>query len=553
MSGKNKSEKTPPIKVEDQTAINEASEPVNTAPEENYNEIDEPKHEKTEEASLMLSTSEEASPKKNSSKKTTSKKGSYKKSSADKSSTKEKSLEEDSHMSIISQESSPETRTPKDYSSVDGSTKDDPLESSSKGDSPKKISSKKRSFKNTAPKEGSHEDSSTVEGLPKEESPKASSPEQDSPEDNTEGAGGNKLFSFKFTRNNVLQILRYICIVGFVIFSGLFINETVIQPYRTKKVIDYTRDLYHRPEEETKEEATPIPTESPVQKETEASPSPAPTVTEAPSPTPTPDPNRDEQGRLLQFQELLEKNEDTKGWITIPGTNIDYVVVQSGKEDPEFYLFKGFDKEYNKAGTLFLDHQSSVENKTRNLVIHGHNMVSTKEKMFRKILSYKNDIDFYREHPIIYFDTIYETGTWKIFAVFITPPDPTAEDFFEFRKSTFKDSSEFLNFVYQIRIRSLINVDSVDINENDELLTLSTCSYEVNDDYRTVLVARKVREGEDITVDTKSAKMNKTPYFAKDYRKKYGKNIPDVAATFEEALEKGQIKWYNPPQEKQEE
>lgn len=221
--------------------------------------------------------------------------------------------------------------------------------------------------------------------------------------------------------------------------------------------------------------------------------------------------------------------------------------MQSGKDNPEFYLDKGFDKEYSKAGSLFLDINTPVEIENyQNLVIHGHNMVTTKEKMFHNILNYKKNIDYYRKHPIVQFDTIYQTGTWKVFAIFITPPNPATEDFFEFRKSTFKNASDFLNFVYQIRIRSLINVDAVDINENDQLLMLSTCSYEVNDDYRSILVARKVREGEDTAVDVDSAKKNKSPFFAKDYRELNNIEAPDVAATFEEALEKGQISWYKP-------
>ncbi len=353
------------------------------------------------------------------------------------------------------------------------------------------------------------------------------------------------VFGIALTRNRVLRLFRLLCIIGFFIFLGLFLNETVIQPYRSEKDIDLTRDLYHRPEEENimipSTAPTPLPTSAPLA--TEATPTPTP---KNEMPSPTPDPNRDDQGRLLQFTELLEKNEDTKGWITIPDTKLDYVVVQSDKEDPEYYLFRGFDKNYSKAGTLFMDLRSSVEEPTQNLVIHGHNMVSTKEKMFHKLLDYKKNIKFYREHPLIQFDTIYHTGTWKIFAVFITPPDPAEDYFFEFRKSSFQDASEFLNFVYQIRIRSLIQVDAVDINENDQLLTLSTCSYEVNDDYRTIVVARKVREGEDISVDVEGARMNQQPYYAADYRKKYGKEIPNVADSFEEALKKGQITWYSP-------
>ncbi|MBH1940923.1 class B sortase [Mobilitalea sibirica] len=297
---------------------------------------------------------------------------------------------------------------------------------------------------------------------------------------------------------------------------------------------------------------TPTPTPSPT-----PSPSPTPTIAPTPTatptpssiPTPTPIPKRDKEGRLLKFKDLLAKNKDVKGWIKISGTNIDYPVMQPGANDPDYYLHKGFDKKYSKAGSLYLDHRSSVEENTQNYVIYGHNMISTPEKMFHYLKYYKLKLSYYRKHPVITFDTLYHQGKWKIFAVFITTPDAKKDYFFDYRKSTFKNSSEFLNFVYQIRIRSLINIDAVDVNENDQLLTLSTCSYEVNDNYRTVVVARKVREGETTDVKVNSVSFNKKPLYADDYYKRYGGKAPKLPATFEKALEKGQIKWYKPPKE----
>jgi sortase B len=342
----------------------------------------------------------------------------------------------------------------------------------------------------------------------------------------------------KKTRINLYKIVRIICIIGFFVFTALFINEVLIQPYRIKKSIEATRELYNRPSESPV--VTAVPTEAVT---TTAEPTPAIAA------TPTPDPNRDEQGRLLQFADLLAANMDVKGWITIDDTNIDYVVTQPGSDKPDdYYLDKDIYGEYSKAGTLYLDPLSSIEAGTQNLIIHGHNMVSTKEKMFHYLLQYKNeDLEYYKKHPLIKFDTIYNTGEWKIFAVFITPGNADSKDFFDYRKSTFQDASDFLNFVYQLRIRSIISIDSVDINENDQLLTLSTCSYEL-DNYRTVIVARKVREGEDVSVNVESSTYNtkdQALYPSKYYYYKGGK-APEFAATFEEALENGQINWYKP-------
>lgn len=339
------------------------------------------------------------------------------------------------------------------------------------------------------------------------------------------------------SKKNISKILQIVCLIGFLVFTGLFINEVVIQPIRIKNSIDLTRDLYHKPTE------APIATTAPV---VTAAVTP---VTEA---TPTPDPNRDSQGRLLQFEDLLETNGDVKGWITIPDTNIDYVVTQSSdKDNPDYYLDKDIKGEYSKAGTLYIDPRSSVEDNTKNLVIHGHNMVSTKEKMFHYLLEYTEEetgVSYYKEHPVINFDTIYDTAKWKIFAVVVTNGSSEKEPLYEYRTSAFKDNSAFMNFVYQIRIRSVLNLDMVDVNENDELLTLSTCSYEL-DNYRTVIFARKIREGEDPSVEVEKAAKNETPLYPESYYYRKGGKAPEVAATFEEALETGEIKWYTAPTE----
>lgn len=74
-------------------------------------------------------------------------------------------------------------------------------------------------------------------------------------------------------------------------------------------------------------------------------------------------------------------------------------------------------------------------------------------------------------------------------------------DFFNYMISDFENDKDFMNYVYNVRVRSLFNCP-VDVNEDDELVTLSTCSYEFTN-FRTVIVARKVRAGESTKVDVK--------------------------------------------------
>ena len=161
--------------------------------------------------------------------------------------------------------------------------------------------------------------------------------------------------------------------------------------------------------------------------------------------------------------------------------------------------------------------------------------------MFHSLLEYKKT-SYYKEHPVISFDTLYSTGLWKVFAVFISNGSDDKEPLFDYRKATFNDSSDFLNFVYQIRIRSLLNTE-VDIQADDQILCLSTCSYEV-DNYRTVVVARKVRPGEASTVKVEEAEQNPAPLFPASYYYRYGGEAPALSKTFEEAYANGEISWY---------
>lgn len=324
---------------------------------------------------------------------------------------------------------------------------------------------------------------------------------------------------FKLKLNHILTALA---IILFIFSSSLLINEYIIKPIKSNAAIEESKELYH-----PINEATATPTNAmttPDEKEQMGK-------TEEIS-------DRDEAGRLKEFSSLLDLNEDVKGWIKIPDTNIDYPVLQSRADDPEYYLTRNIKKETDKMGSIFIDVNSSVEDKSKNLVIHGHNMTST-DNMFHYLLKY-DDIAYYKAHPIIQMDTIYEKGMWKIISVFKANANIT-EDFFNYTKSTFQDDASYLTFIYELRARSLYNLP-VDINEDDSIITLSTCSYEL-DNYRTVIVARKIREGEADTVDVEQAAKNPSILYPANWYGVYGGKAPTLKS-FEDALRDGEITWY---------
>lgn len=214
-----------------------------------------------------------------------------------------------------------------------------------------------------------------------------------------------------------------------------------------------------------------------------------------------------------EYQEYYNRNNDFVGWIKIDGTEIDYPVVQA--DDNDYYLNHNFDKKKESRGTIFMDYTSDSNLGYMNTVIHGHNWLD--DTVFSELPQY-SDIDYYREHPIIEYNTRTEMHKWKIFAVFITTASADEDNGYVFNY-VYPDMGgiNFDGYMAEINKRTLYYT-GVDVNENDKILTLSTCTREVDTrsyraDCRIVILARMVRDGESGQVNTSAAYENENPKY----------------------------------------
>ena len=114
----------------------------------------------------------------------------------------------------------------------------------------------------------------------------------------------------------------------------------------------------------------------------------------------------------VDFETLLKVNPDVVGWIYAPGTPINYPVVQG--EDNEYYLTRDFYKNKSASGTLFLDENHPFRENAQNLLLHGHNMKDG--TMFGRLAQYLYDDTYLRNHPFVYFDTLWHKEQYVIFA-----------------------------------------------------------------------------------------------------------------------------------------
>ena len=212
-----------------------------------------------------------------------------------------------------------------------------------------------------------------------------------------------------------------------------------------------------------------------------------------------------ENGVLASFENIIKQNSDVVGWINVPGTPIDYPVVQTSNNS--FYLNHNINKESNSSGCPFLDYRNIVGMNTlsRCSLIYGHHRRNG--TMFAKLKNY-NDIDFYKQNPVIRYDTIYNRYEWVVFANFRTTANTATGVPFNYIRTSFESDEDYTKFIADIRKRSLIDTP-VDVTAQDHILLLSTCSYE-KANWRMIIAARKVRTGE-TDIDVSAAKLASNP------------------------------------------
>ena len=144
----------------------------------------------------------------------------------------------------------------------------------------------------------------------------------------------------------------------------------------------------------------------------------------------------------VNFDDLLKINNETKGWIQVNGTNINYPFVQTSNND--YYLTHSYDKSYNQAGWVFMDYRNDTVNYDKNTILYAHGM--NNKTMFgslRNILSsswYNNT-----NNHIIKLSTPTENTLWQVFSVYHIE---TTNDYIQ---TEFTSDEEYQTFLDMLR------------------------------------------------------------------------------------------------------
>ena len=172
----------------------------------------------------------------------------------------------------------------------------------------------------------------------------------------------------------------------------------------------------------------------------------------------------------IDFDALLKENKDTKGWIFSKGTVINYPVVQAA--DNDFYLYRLFNKEWQVKGSLFIDYR--VENPFEDFItaIYGHRMKD--QSMFWCLGDYRDE-EYYNKHKKMEIMTPDKAYDVEIFSVVTVPAD---SDLYKF---SFYDDQEKQEYINTVKSLNETKMDDVEVTPSDNIVLLSTCTYEFED------------------------------------------------------------------------
>lgn len=170
----------------------------------------------------------------------------------------------------------------------------------------------------------------------------------------------------------------------------------------------------------------------------------------------------------IDFAGLQQKNKDIYAWIRIPGTVIDYPIVQHPTDD-SYYLNRTVEGKTGLPGSIYTESLNATDFSDRNILIYGHNMKNG--TMFGGLSLYK-DSTYMKEHDQILIYTPEHIYTYQVFAAIAYD---NRHIMYAFDFSTEAGMQEYLESLASVRNMSSYIDESVEVASADKIITLSTC------------------------------------------------------------------------------
>lgn len=178
-------------------------------------------------------------------------------------------------------------------------------------------------------------------------------------------------------------------------------------------------------------------------------------------------------GKGLDWDELHATNPDIYAWIYVPGTSVDYPVLQHPSSN-EYYLNHNLDGSYGFPGVIYTENYNSKDFTDPNTVVYGHNMDNT--TMFSTLHNFRDPDMVTEPHYIYIYTEDGRTLVYEIYAAYIYPSIHLLLNF---------DVEN--DYIFEQYLRNISNMDltssdlanirhDIDVTVSDRIITLSTCT-----------------------------------------------------------------------------
>ncbi len=172
---------------------------------------------------------------------------------------------------------------------------------------------------------------------------------------------------------------------------------------------------------------------------------------------------------VYDFEELRKDNEDIYAWITVPGTLVDYPVLQS--EEDNYYLDRNLDHSKGYPGCIYTNACNAKEFSDYQTVLYGHNMKN--DSMFGSLHDFESEDNFLANREIIVY-TEEKRLTYEIYAA-VKFSDVYITSYYDIYSAA--GNEQFLQDLAKSAesYAAVSHIMDMEITPEDKLITLSTC------------------------------------------------------------------------------
>ena len=183
----------------------------------------------------------------------------------------------------------------------------------------------------------------------------------------------------------------------------------------------------------------------------------------------------------VDFASLKSVNPDVVGWIYVEALDgVSYPVVRGTDNDQ--YLHMTYEKNYNFAGTIFIDYENKADFSDCITLVYGHNMKNG--SMFGQLKNFSKDDSAYNKSKYFWIFTPEKNYRYEIISAYTTAVNSDTYTLFK------GPGQEFVDYMNKIVSYSDIKTTPGELGVEDKIVTLSTCTG--NESTRYVVQGKRV-------------------------------------------------------------